>query len=273
MSAYILRRLSFAGVAMLALLGQSQAVLAETESASSENDERGFFALPVELDLDSCAANGDAAILRIMPVYTILVFERWRLVNLSILTLADAPGTPAFPADSNSQKTTGLSDFLHASFYTPTPAGSFNWGIGVMASLPTATDDALGSGKWALGPAFRVVYRTGAWNLGLIGGQRWSVAGSSNRSDVNQLLLRGAIRRQLPNDWFFVSAPLIVANWDSDDQEWLIPLGGGIGRKFPLREYPWAWSVQGYYNVVKPDSSPDWVVRFSIIAAIPFGKK
>ena len=219
------------------------------------------------------AANGDAAILRIMPVYTIPVFERWRLVNLGILTLADAPGTPAFPGDSNSRKTTGMSDFLHTSFYTPTPAGNFIWGIGVMVSLPTATDDSLGSGKWAVGPAFRVVYRTGLWNLGLIGGQRWSVAGSSNRSDVNQLLMRGAIRRRLPNDWFFVSAPLITANWDSAGQDWLIPIGGGIGRRFTLGKYPWAWSVQGYYNVIKPDPAPDWVVRFSIIAAIPFGEK
>jgi hypothetical protein len=106
----------------------------------------------------------------------------------------------------------------------------------------------------------------------LIAGQRWSFAGSGNRADVNQLLMRGAINRQLPNDWFFVSAPLIVANWDAVGQDWLIPVGGGIGRQFTLGKFPWAWSVQGYYNAIKPDSAPDWLVRFAIIAAVPFGE-
>ena len=261
------------GLAILALLGHGPATIAETEVAENSDNVRGFFALPVELDLDSGAANGDANILRIMPLYTFPVLERWKLIHLDIITLADAPGgTPAFPGDSSSGQSAGVSDLLHASFYTPIRAGNFVWGIGAMASIPTATDDSLGSGKWAVGPAFRLTYRTTHWNFGVIAGQRWSFAGSSNRADVNQLLMRGAIHRQLPKDWFFVSAPLIVANWDAVGRDWLIPVGGGIGRKFTLSKYPWAWSVQGYYNAVKPDTAPDWLVRFAIIAAIPFGE-
>jgi hypothetical protein len=248
-------------------------VIAETETAGNTGNVRGFFALPVELDLDSGAANGDANILRIMPLYTFPVFERWKLIHLDIITLADAPGgTPAFPGDPSIEQQAGISDLLHASFFTPTSTNNFIWGIGAMASLPTATDKSLGSGKWAAGPAIRLTHRTGKWNLGLIAGQRWSFAGSGNRQDVSQLLMRGMIRRQLPDDWFFVSAPLIVANWDAAGEKWLVPMGGGIGRKFTLSKYPWAWSVQGYYNVIKADTAPDWVVRFAIIAAIPFGE-
>jgi len=261
-------------LAILAILGHGQATIAETEATGNNDNIRGFFALPVELDLDSGAANGNANILRIMPLYTFPVLDHWKLVHLDIISLADAPGgTPAFPADPGAGQTAGLSDLLHASFYTPNRSGNFIWGLGAMVSLPTATDDSLGSGKWAAGPAFRLTYLTSNWNFGAIAGQRWSFAGSSNRADVNQLLVRGAIRRQLPNDWFFVSAPLIVANWDSAGQDWLVPVGGGIGRRFTLNKHPWAWSVQGYYNVIKPDPAPDWVVRFAIIAAIPFGEK
>jgi len=265
------RNLVLNGFAILALLCQSQTAVAET--AKPIDGARSFFALPVELDFDSGAANGDATILRIMPLYTFPVLDRWKLIHLDIITLADAPGgTPAFPGGSGNGQTAGMSDLLHSSFFTPNSASNFIWGIGAMASLPTATDDSLGSGKWAAGPAFRVTYRTTHWNVGLLGGRRWSFAGSDNRPDVNQLLLRGAIRRQLPNDWFFVSAPLIVANWDSAGENWLVPVGGGIGRKFTLNKHPWAWSIQGYYNVIKQDTAPDWVVRFAIIAAIPFGE-
>lgn len=232
----------------------------------------GYFALPVELDLDSGAANGDANILRIMPLYTFPVFKRWSLVHLDIFTMADAPGgTPAFPGDSGLGQTKGISDFLHASFVTPKRSGNLIWGLGAMLAAPTATDESLGNGKWAAGPAFRVTYRNGPWNIGLIGGQRWSFAGSSNRAHVNQLLLRGAIRHQLTDDWYLVSAPLITANWDLPGENWLVPLGGGIGRRFTFGRHPWAWSVQGYYNVVKPEPAPDWVFRLAIVAAIPFG--
>lgn len=88
-----------------------------------------------------------------------------------------------------------------------------------MLSLPTATDPALGSEHWTLGPAVRLSYTTEQWNLGGVAGQRWSIGGTSNRADVNQFVIRGAIRRQLPNDWYFVSAPIIVANWKAKGEK------------------------------------------------------
>lgn len=265
-----LTRLFAGGVTVFLILAQLQPVAAQSNAAEQLSEAPGFFALPVELDFDNGAANGDATILRMMPLYTFPVLETWKLVNLAIISAADAPGVPEFPGDTSSGQATGLSDLLHASFVTPHRSGDFIWGAGLMLALPTATDDALGSGKWDAGPAFRLTYRTELWNLGVIAGQRWSFAGDDDRPDVNQLLIRGAIRRQLPNNWHFISAPLITANWDNAGEDWLVPLGGGFGRSFRFNDHPWAWSVQGYYNVIKPDSAPDWVVRFAIIAAIPF---
>lgn len=260
-------------VSIVLLLAQAQPVAAQTSSVERLREARGFFALPLELDVDSGAENGNANILRIMPLYTFPVSKQWKLVNLNVISLADAPGgTPAFPGDNSFGQTAGVSDLLHASFVTPTRSGKFIWGFGAMFAFPTATDESLGSGKWAAGPALRITYREGPWNLGMVAGQRWSYAGSDNRADVNQLIVRGLVRRQLPNNWYFVSAPMITANWDNPGEKWLVPVGGGIGRSFKLNEHPWAWSVQAYYNAIKPDPAPDWVFRFSIIAAIPFGE-
>jgi hypothetical protein len=209
--------------------------------------------------------------MRIMPLYKFPLGQRMELANLTILTLADAPGTPAFPVAPGAVKTAGIADLLHASFFTPKTDGNVVWGVGPIISLPTATDPALGSEKWTAGPAVRFAYRTQTWNLGFVAGQRWSFAGTGARKDVNQLMLRGAIRRELPNNWYFVSAPLITANWGRPGQDWLVPVGGGIGRTFSIGDFPWAWSVQGYYNAIKADPDPDWIVRFAIISAIPFG--
>ena len=266
---------SFASVVLLlAVLTQSQPAFGQAGVAKKLGEGPGFFALPTEIDFDDGAANGDATLLRIMPLYTFPVFDKWKLVNLNMILLADAPGgTPGFPGNPNVDNEAGFSDLVHASFVTPNNDGNFVWGAGFVLAIPTATDDSLGSGKWAAGPALRLTYRTGNWNLGAIVTQRWSFAGSDNRADVNQLLVRGAVRRQLPNRWYFVYAPIITANWDSSGEKWTVPVGGGFGRTFTLNKHPWAWSVQGYYNAVKPDPAPDWVFRFAIVAAIPFGEK
>ena len=89
---------------------------------------------------------------------------------------------------------------------------------------------------------------------------------------MNQLVVRGAIRRELHNNWYFVSAPIIVANWDAPGEKWLVPVGGGIGRYFEMSEKPWALSLQAYYNAIRPDGAPDWVVRLGVVSAITFGK-
>ena len=253
-----------------------------TAQASGEKSQSTdeFFALPIELEFDSGATNGDATFLKFAPLYKFSLNENWSLINLNLLLLADAPaGVPGSPGNPSPEpeemgddKTFGLGDLTHISVFTPTPTGSFIYGFGFITTIPTATDSALGSDKWSLGPAFRVVYRDGPWNLGLIGGNQWSYAGDSDRGDINQLILRGAFRRKLANNWYLVSAPVITANWKAKSgQTWLLPLGGGIGKVVGPDSSPWAISVQGYSNVVKPDGAPDWSIRFAIIAPIPAG--
>jgi len=251
-------------------------VLAQDSDSAAQTEESRFFALPVELDADSGASNGDATILRIAPLYGLGSLYNMRLVHINLITIADAPGgVPGRPGNPNPEpgdRVFGLGDLVHASFLTANTSGNFSWGAGVMLSIPIATDDKLGSGKWSVGPSFRIGYKSGPWNVGAFGGQIWSIAGDDERNDVSQLIGRGAIRRQLPNDWYFVSAPIITANWNAAGERWLVPLGGGLGKVFSIDSNPWALSIQGYYNVIKPAGAPNWSIRLSVIAAIPLGK-
>lgn len=251
-------------------------LLAQESMKGESSTGAGSFALPVEAEFDSGAPNGNASFLRFLPVYSFSLKSDWRLINLNLITLADAPGgVPGRPGNPNpdpadTDKVFGLSDIIHASFFTPPSTGKFIWGLGPMLGIPTATDTVLGSGKWAAGVAARLTFRSGAWNLGAIAGNRWSFAGDEDRADVNQLMIRGAIRRQLPNNWYFVSAPIITANWNaSSGQKWLVPVGGGFGKVFEINSEPWAWSIQAYANVIKPDGAPDWAARFAVVIAIP----
>jgi hypothetical protein len=60
-------------------------------------------------------------------------------------------------------------------------------GIGTALSVPTASNDFTGSGKWSAGPAF--VYfngQTKGWQWGVLGWQLWDFAGDSDRVSVNK---------------------------------------------------------------------------------------
>jgi hypothetical protein len=264
--------LGLAGVA--AILGQES----QAQPAANERQQpAGFFALPVEVDFDSGADNGDATILRFAPLYRVRLQENWSLINIDLLTLADTPGgipgRPGNPAPEPGMRQTGLGDLVHGSFLTPPTSDRITYGFGAMLSVPIASDEILGSGKWSAGPAFRFVYREGPWNLGFFGGNLWSFAGNGSRADVNQLTIRGAFRRDLSKNWYLVSAPVITANWKAaSGQKWVVPLGGGIGRQLGPDSMPWALSVQAYCNVIKPDGAPDWVLRLAVVAAFPLGK-
>jgi hypothetical protein len=242
-------------------------------SPVAAQEQEQSFALPFEFDGDYGAPNGNALLLRFMPVWLWPVKENWSLMNLDLITLADAPplpGSPINPEPVPGKKEAGLSDWIHVSLYTPKQTGKFIWGVGGIVALPTATDDSLGSGKWAAGPAARIVYKGEIWSIGAIFGQRWSFAGDSDRADLSSLLIRGSIRRSLGSGWFFVSAPIINANWNAaPGNRWLVPVGGGFGKTFRMGSETWAASVQAYANLIKPKGAPDWSLRVSFVAPVP----
>jgi hypothetical protein len=250
-------------------------VLTPQASAAEATPTDGHFSLPMELEFDSGADNGDAAFLKLAPLYKSPLSENWSMINIDLLALIDSPGgvpgSPGNPSPSPGDRTFGLGDLTHLTVCSRESDSSFLYGMGFMLTLPTASDSTLGSEKWSAGPAFRVTYREGAWNVGVFGGNQWSYDGSSDRGDVNQLILRGSVRRNLDNDWYLVSAPLITANWKAkkSSDTWMLPLGGGIGKVLNVRSMPWAISLQAYANVVKPDGAPDWVLRFALIAPLP----
>lgn len=256
------------------LLFSCAALVAPLAAQESPPDTR-FFSMPLELDFDSGADNGDAAFLKVAPLYSVPLNDDWSLININQIMLIDAPGgvpgSPGNPEPSaGDNRAFGLGDVLHLSVFTPRSDSSFIYGMGFMMMLPTATDPTLGSEKWTAGPAFRVTYREGPWNVGVFGGNHWSYDGASDRGDVSQLMLRGAVRRNLANGWFFVSSPIITANWKAQKSSdtWMLPLGGGIGKVINVGSARWAPSLQAYANVLKPDGAPDWVIRFGLIMPV-----
>ncbi|MGB5489182.1 MAG: hypothetical protein WBN06_17455, partial [Lysobacterales bacterium] len=212
---------------------------------------------------------------RAIPVNSLLVRENWKLINIAMLTIADAPGgvpgSPGNPDPVAGSRTFGLGDLTDAVLFTWNTRGNLMLGAGAALNLPIATDERLGSGKWQAGPAIRLGYQALNWRFGLLATNRWSFAGDRDRAEVNQLLLRTVIRREMSNRWFFISDPIITANWKADSgQKWLVPLGGGFGRAVSRDPVPVNVSLQFYWNVIKPDGAPDWLVRVGVTFPFEF---
>jgi len=128
----------------------------------------------------------------------------------------------------------------------------------------------LGSGKWGAGPSAVLLTMNGPWVCGLLINNIWSFAGSPSRGDVNQMLMQYFINYNLPDGWYLSSAPIITANWEADSgNQWTVPIGGGGGKIIRIGKLPLNCSVQGFYNVEKPNNGPDWNLRLQVQFLLP----
>ena len=143
-------------------------------------------------------------------------------------------------------------------------------GAGPAFVIPTATSDILGQGKFSLGPSFVALAQPAHWTLGALINNVWSVAGSGNRPDVNQMLLQYFINYNMKKGWYISLSPIITANWEATSGNvWTVPVGGGIGRVMKLGFQPVNVTAQFYGNAVYPRGTSSWSMRLQIAFLFP----
>jgi hypothetical protein len=283
MNSYIRNRqgaaVVFVGLGLTTVSGLAQA---EQQAggdlrAATQNPISSMVSLPFKFTFDNGADNGDANFLNIQPVLPVTVGD-WNLVNRLIVPLANAPGgIPGLPNNpgvgdpTKSGRTSGLGDINYSLFLNPLETkGSVIWGIGGSVTLPTASDDRLGSGKWSVGPT-AVALTQPAWgSLGILGRHLWSVAGDSDRGSVSQSLVEPFVNYNLDNGWYLISDSVITVDWKiKSGDKVLLPLGGGVGKIFKVGNQAMNARVEAYSNVIKPDGAPDWTIGGTIQFLFP----
>ncbi|MBY8978032.1 hypothetical protein KHP62_19635 [Rhodobacteraceae bacterium NNCM2] len=114
--------------------------------------------MPFQFNYDDSIGplDGNKTYLNIQPVIPFDLGEDWNLISRTILPISYqddvAFGTYQW----------GLGDTVQSLFLSPKkPTDGIIWGVGPVALIPTATDDALGTGKFGLGPTGVALWQNG----------------------------------------------------------------------------------------------------------------
>jgi hypothetical protein len=202
-------------------------------------------------------------VLNIQPVYPMRLTERWNLIHRAILPIIANP--------SGLGGGSGLGDMQYQGFLSPSKPGKLIWGVGPILGLPTATDSTLGYGRWTAGPAAVALTMQGAWVIGALVNQQWDYAGWTDRH-VSLMLIQPFINYNLPKGWYVNTVPIITADWEQESgDEWLVPLGAGVGKLQRFGKLPVNLQLGAYANVERPENQPAWQLRFQ--AQLLFPKK
>ena len=240
---------------------------AQTEAlaAEAQNPVANFVSVPFQYNLTPGIGpneNETQSLLNIQPVVPFSLSPNLTLVTRTILPVLSQP-----TATGNQN---GIGDLNPSFFFVPKGRGAWTFGFGPTLVLPTASDSSLGRGKWSAGPAAVAVYSKGPWVAGALVNNIWSFAGDSDRSSVSAFLLQPFINYNLRQGWYLVTAPIVTANWRAaSGDQWILPVGGGVGRLFRIGKQPINASLQAYANVVKPDFFGDVTIRAQIQFLFP----
>jgi hypothetical protein len=123
----------------------------------------------------------------------------------------------------------GLGDFNIFSAYMVVQKPEKSIGIGPLLVAPTASDDALGSGKWQAGAA-AVAFAVPSPVIQLGGLVTWqaSFAGDDDRADTSSLVAQPFGFWQLGGGTYLRTAPIWFFNLKNGDYN--VPFGLGIGK-------------------------------------------
>jgi hypothetical protein len=270
------RVIAFTLMLLLGACCARPAMAADDDTAAlakaAQNPVASMISLPLQLNMNfgTGPENDLQTVLNVQPVAPFSLGESWNLITRTIMPVISQPDFGVYSTREN-----GLGDIQLSAFLSPREptGGGWIWGAGAITQLDTATDDRLGQGAWGLGPTAVALRMSDTWVYGALANNVWSVSEAPGRGKVNQLLVQPFINYNFPSSpgRYLTFSPIITADWEAENgQEWLVPLGLGIGQITRLGAQPVNLQVAYYYNVERPDGAPS--CQFRLQAQFMFPK-
>jgi hypothetical protein len=242
---------------------------ATDQAKQSQNPIADLISVPFQnnTNLNAGPDRGTLNVLNVQPVVPVPLGSDWAVITRTILPVISEP-----PLSTDGSRTNGIGDVLFSAFFSPRASGEWIWGVGPAIQAPTHSSAVLGNDNWGLGPTF-VVLHLGAgspWVYGVLVNNVWSVGSSRSSRAYNNGLMQPFVNYNLGHGTYLVSAQIVTVNWTAaGDQQWTVPLGGGIGQIVHLGKLPVNIQLSGYYNVARTTEGPNWQVRTQIQFLFP----
>jgi hypothetical protein len=163
-----------------------------------------------------------------------------------------------------------LGDTVQSFFFSPNKTEPFIWAVGPVALIPTATDQALGAQKWGLGPTALALKQEKGWTYGVLANHIWSVAGKSNRADVNATFVQPFLSYSTRDAWTFSINTESTYDWNSGS--WSIPVNPFISKLVRFGKQPISFGAGPKCWVTTPIGGPEGCgLRIVVTALFPKG--
>lgn len=156
---------------------------------------------------------------------------------------------------------TGLGDLnAFAAYLIDVGNPAISFGVGPLISIPTATKDATGSGKWAAGIVNILFNATSPkFQYGYLLTWQASFAGGDDRADVNVAAFQPILIYQLGGGTYLRSTPIVTYDFEND--AYSVPLGVGIGQIWKRGTTTYNVFVEPQYSVADDGAGwPKWQV-------------
>jgi hypothetical protein len=232
------------------------------------NPVAALISVPVQYNYDEYGGPNDGAVaqrLILQPVVPFSLNSEWNLITRTIVPYSDQKDFP-IPALNQS----GLGDTTASQFFSPKSptAGGWIWGVGPVELLPTASDDALGTGKWGLGLTFVALKQSGPWTVGYLGSHIWSVAGDDNRNDVDVTAVQPFF--SYTTKTHTTVGAFTEATYDWKTRQWTVPLIVQAGQLMKVGSQILQLAVAAKYWADGPAGGPEgWGLRLQATFLFP----
>ncbi len=200
--------------------------------------------------------------LNFQPVIPVSLSKDWNVIGRTILPTVYLEST----APGVSSKF-GLGDTLQSFFFSPKEApGGWIVGAGPALLLPTATDSALGSGKWGAGPTAVVLRQDKGFTYGVLANHLWSYEGWGAQN-VNATYLQPFVGYTTKSFTTFMVNTESTYDWQG--HQWSVPVNFMATQMLKVSKQPITLQLGYRYYADGPSGGPDWGLRFAVTLLFP----
>lgn len=232
-----------------------------------QNPVANLISVPVQnnWDFGIGPANAMRYTANVQPVIPFSVSQDFNLITRTILPVIYAESPVKGGADH-----WGLGDVTQSFFLSPKELlGGWVLGGGPVFLWPTATDSALGYGKWGAGPTVVALRQAHGFTYGMLVNQIWSYAGWGEQN-INATFLQPFL--SYTTKTYTTVGVNTESTYDWQNSQWTVPLNLTVSQLLKIGKMPVQFQIGGRYYAERPSGGPDWGLRFTFTFLFPVKK-